>query len=169
MRLCRSLLVLLLLSSAGQASSEMLVGYAFVNGISGLNLEWAGQRNTVYAVPGTYLNDEGLSDKWRWVAGFRHRIDRGYTNINGFYTGLMLGDLGGEKRYERLGAGFEIGHQWVKEYTRTTLSAGVAVLEPLDCGDYLAESSCNTQEERDKNDLDAEPGLILSLTISLRR
>ena len=169
MRLCRSLLVLMLLSSAGQASSEMLIGYAFVNGINGLNLEWAGQRNTVYAVPGTYLDDGGLSDDWRWVAGFRHRIDRGYTNINGFYTGLMVWDLGGEKRYERLGAGFEVGHQWVKEYTRTTLSAGVAVLESLDCQDYLRSSSCDSVEEREQNDLDVEPGLILSLTISLRR
>jgi hypothetical protein len=169
MRLRRSLFAMLLLVCTGQASSEVLIGYAFVNGINGLNLEWAGQRNTVYVVPGTYLVDGGLSDDWRWVAGVRHRIDRGYTNINGFYTGLMFGDLGSEAKYERLGAGFEIGHQWVKEYTRTTLSAGVAVLEKLDCADYRRATACDTVEERERNDKDMEPGLILSLTISLRR
>lgn len=169
MRLYRSLLAAMLLSVAGQASSEVFVGYAFVNGISGLNLEWAGQRNSVYVIPGTYLVDGGLSDKWRWVAGVRHRIDRGYTNVSGFYTGLMVGDLAGESRYERLGAGFEIGHQWVKEYTRTTLSGGVAALESLDCSDYRGATSCNTEQKRKDNALDMEPGLILSLTISLRR
>ena len=169
MRLHRSLLAALLLSVAGQASSEMLVGYAFVNGISGLNLEWAGQRNSVYVVPGTYLVDGGLSDKWRWVAGVRHRIDRGYTNVSGYYTGLMVGDLAGEHRYERLGAGFEIGHQWVKEYTRITLSGGVAALQSLDCSDYRRAVFCDTAQERKDNALDMEPGLILGLTISLRR
>jgi hypothetical protein len=169
MRLYRSLFAALLLSVAGQASSEMLVGYAFVNGINGLNLELAGERNTVYAVPGTYLADSGLSDNWTWVAGFRHRIDRGYTNVSGYYTGMMFGDLAGEHRYKRLGAGFEIGHQWVKEYTRTTLSGGVAVLEGLSCSDYLPAVSCNTATKRQDNELGVEPGLILSLTISLRR
>jgi len=169
MRLYRSLFAALLLSVAGQASSEMLVGYAFVNGINGLNLEWAGQRNTVYVVPGTYLANSGLSDKWRWVAGFRHRIDRGYTNVSGYYTGMMVGDLGGEHRYERLGVGFEIGHQWVKEYTRTTISGGVAALESLSCSDYRRATSCNTAQKRQDSALDVEPALILGLTISLRR
>lgn len=169
MRLRRVLPALLLLSLTGQAWSETLVGYAFVNGINGLNLEWAGQRNSLYVVPGTYIRDRGLDDKWRWVTGFRHRIDRGYTNVSGYYTGLMLGDLGGESRYERLGAGFEIGHQWVKDYTRTTLSAGFAVLESLDCADYSSPAACADPDDRAARDKDVEPGLILSLTISLRR
>ena len=45
----------------------------------------------------------------------------------------------------------------------------MAVLESLDCQDYLRSSSCDSVEEREQNDLDVEPGLILSLTISLRR
>jgi hypothetical protein len=169
MRLRRLLPVALLLTLSAPASSEVLVGYAFVNGISGLNLEWAGQRNTVYAIPGSYLVDGGLSDSWRWVAGFRHRIDRGYTNVTGYYTGVMVGDLGGESRYERLGAGFEIGHQWVREFTRTTLSGGVAVLQELKCSDYRSETFCSNEDRRESAHLDMEPGLILSLTISLRR
>ena len=169
MRLRRVLPAMLLLSLTGQAWSETLIGYAFVNGINGLNLEWAGERNSLYVVPGTHLNNSGLNEKWRWVTGFRHRIDRGYTNVSGYYTGMMLGDLGGEKRYERLGVGFEVGHQWVKEYTRTTLSAGFAVLESLDCEDYAVAAACVDPEDREARDLDVEPGLILSVTISLRR
>jgi len=165
----RRFLAVSLLLIAGQSHSEVLVGYGFVNGISGLNLEWAGERNSFYVMPGTYLVGGGLSEKYRWIAGMRHRIDRGYTNINGFYTGAMVGDLGGESRYERLGLGFEVGHQWVREYTRTTLSGGLALLQKLDCDDYRAANECNTPEQRDDNALDMEPGVIIGLTISLRR
>jgi hypothetical protein len=169
MSLRRSLLAAVLLLSASYSHAEMLVGYAFVNGISGLNLEWATKRNSYYVVPGTYLVDGGLSDDWRWVAGFRHRIDRGFTNISGYYTGVIVGDLGGESAYERLGVGFEIGHQWVTEYLRTTVGAGVAVLEEKECSDYRTDAFCSSETRREQAKLDVEPGLILTLTISLRR
>jgi hypothetical protein len=161
-------LVCLILLLSSPAMAEKLIGFGYVNSLVGVNLEWAFERNTVYALPGFNIDyggsessnddivteDEGglQTDDFRWILGMRHRIEGGSTASDGFFTGVMVGDLGGRQQYERLGVGGELGYQWVKDYTRWTLSAGLAGLEE--------------QEERN---LDAEPEAFLSLTISLRR
>lgn len=170
MFLRRSLMALFLsFGLAGAAHAEFLIGLAHIGGITGPNLEWAAKRHTLYAVPGVHLGSGGLEDDVRWVAGSRFRLDRGFTNTSGFYSGVMLGDMGGERTYERLGVGLEIGHQWVKEYVRTTVSATLAVTEELKCGDYLSSAQCDTPEKRKLNDKDMEPSLLLGITISLRK
>ena len=146
-----ALCALLLLPALSQA--ELLLGIGYVNGMVGPNLEWAWQRHTAYVQPGAHLGDYGLEDdELRWVAGMRYRIDQGTTVTSGFFTGLMVGDLGGERQYERLGIGGELGHQWVGNYLRLTISGGMAVLEEL--------------RERD---LDVEPQFLLGVTLSVRR
>jgi len=145
-----ALCALLLLPVLSRA--ELLVGIGYMNGVVGPNLEWAWQRNTAYVLPGAHLGNQGLEDDFRWVAGMRHRIDRGTTVTSGFFTGAMVGDLGGEKHYERLGVGGELGHQWVGNFLRLTVSGGIALLEEL-------------KEE----DLDMEPQLTIGVTLSLRR
>ncbi|MCK0538434.1 hypothetical protein [Alcanivorax quisquiliarum] len=146
-----ALCALLLLPALSQA--ELLLGIGYVNGMVGPNLEWAWQRHTAYVQPGAHLGDYGLEDdELRWVAGMRYRIDQGTTVTSGFFTGLMVGDLGGERQYERLGIGGELGHQWMGNYLRLTISGGMAVLEEL--------------RERD---LDVEPQFLLGVTLSVRR
>lgn len=146
-----ALCALLLLPALSQA--ELLLGIGYVNGMVGPNIEWAWQRHTAYVQPGAHLGDYGLEDdELRWVAGMRYRLDRGTTVTSGFFTGFMVGDLGGERQYERLGVGGELGHQWVGNYLRLTISGGMALLEELS-----------------ERDLDAEPQFVLGVTLSVRR
>lgn len=162
-----SLLVLLPLSAT---ADEALIGLGYLNGLVGLNLEWAKEKNSFYALPSTYIGSGGAEDdEFRWVAGWRHKMERGRMDESGFYLGLLAGDLGGEKHYERLGAGVELGHQWVKDYTRWTLSGAVGVLESLDCSDYRSSAGCNSVKKQDQYELDAEPTAILGISVSLRR
>lgn len=148
----RILLLVVTLMLAPASLAEGLIGYAFVNNINGVNLEWAFERNSVYVVPGVFFDSGGAdTEEVRWAAGFRHRIDEGTMDTSGFYTGLMAGDLDGRRQYDRLGAGGELGHQWVTDNTRWTLSAGLVALEE--------------QEERE---LDAEPEVFFAFSVSLR-
>lgn len=143
--------LVLLLSSPVMA--EGLIGFAYVNNLNAINLEWAFKRNTVYVASGAHTGTNGLeTDDIRYVAGARHIINDGATDKSGFYTGFMGGDLGGRKQYERLGVGGELGYQWVTDYTRWTLSGGLAVLEEI--------------EERN---LEKEPEAFLGFSISLRK
>ena len=148
-----SLFCLLWLAMAGAARADVLVGIAHVDGLTGLNLEYMGERTSWYTVLGSHTGTSGQeTDDFRWQAGFRKRLERAPAASPGFYAGLTVGDLGGRKQYERLGAGFELGHQWLTTYTRTTVSGGFAVLEEI--------------EERE---LDVEPGMFLGISWSLRR
>ena len=170
MLLRRCLLLVSLVGLSSAATAEKLIGIAFVSGLTGVNLEWAGERTSYYGMFGSHFDDGGLDTSVRWVAGFRHRLDGGFTNTSGFYIGGMAGDLGADKDYERLGAGFEVGYQWVKSHTRITLGGGVAVLEQLDCSDRFDNPAlCDSADEIEQREEEAEPGVILSLTISLRR
>jgi len=162
-----SFLVLLPLSAA---ADDALIGIGYLNGLVGLNLEWATEKNSFYGMPAYYVDSSGLdTEEFRWVAGWRRKMERGLMSEKGFYTGLMAGDLGGERHYERLGAGVELGHQWVKPYSRWTVSAAVGVLEALECGEYRGIRACDSEEERDRYDLDIEPVVVLGVSFSLRR
>ena len=57
----------------------------------------------------------------------------------------------------------------MKPYSRWTVSAAVGALEALECADYKAEFRCDTEEERDQNDLDVEPVVVLGVSYSFRR
>ena len=163
-------LLLVLLLAPGLSRAELLVGIGFLNGVVGPNIEWAGRHTSYWVLPGAHLGNQGFQDDdWRWAVGLRHQLEGGTTVTNGFFTGLLLGDLGGEKRYRRLGIGAELGHQWVGNYVRLTTSAGLAILEPLDCGDYRPSNQCSSEAQRRRHDLDPEPQLTLGITLSLRR
>ena len=135
------------------ARAEFLIGLANIANLTGPNLEWAGDHSSYYFVPAFEQKSTGLSeDDFRWIAGMRHRMERGYTSTNGFYTGLIAGDLGGKNDYSRLGAGAELGYQWVKQYTRITVGSSLIMLEAIP-----------------EEDLKEEPSVVLGITLSLRK
>ena len=148
------LVFLLLCIIPFSARAEILIGPSSVNSVVGPTFEWAGQHSSFYAVYGGHIARGGwdVVDDPRWVVGSRHRLDRGSTAESGFYGGVVVGDLGGRRQYERLGAGGEIGYQWVGEFVRLTMSSGLAVLEE--------------QEQRDN---DVTPGLIMGISLMIRR
>ena len=154
MNLFRIVLLPALLLCAVSARAEMLIGIGAVSRVVGLNLEWAGEHNSYYVMPGMLLKRGGLSeDNVRWVAGMRHRLERGLMNTSGFYSGVQVGNYGeGSYSVDRHGAGFELGHQWVKEYTRIGLGAALLYME-----------------EVEEEELDAEPRVLLGINISLRK
>lgn len=153
MNLFRFLLLPILLVCTLSARAEVLVGIANVSNITGLNLEWAGDHNSYYVVPGMELKGGGLDDnRFRWVVGMRHRLDRAYMSTSGFFSGLQLGNYEGVGRYDRLGAGPELGYQWVKDYTRIGLSSALLYMEAVP-----------------EADINAEPNVVLGITISLRK
>ena len=166
----RWLLSLLAMLPFQAQADDALIGIGYLNGLVGLNLEWVTTQNSFFALPAFYVDSSGLdTEEFRWVVGWRHKMERGMMDESGFYTGLMGGDLGGERHYERLGVAFELGHQWVKPYSRWTVSGAVGVLEALECGEYRGVRSCDTDEERDRYDLDVEPAVVLGVSYSFRR
>lgn len=148
----RTLLIVLLLSTAGAVRAEILVGLTQLDELTGLNLEWAGDHNSVYVMPAAERSSGGFKSKLRWAAGFRHRLEGGLTSNSGFYAGLIAGDIGGDKEYVRYGGGGELGHQWTRPGLRITASAALVVLEEL------------PEEE-----LETEPAVLMSVSFSLRR
>lgn len=148
----RTLLIFVLLSLGGTLRAEILVGVAQIDELTGLNLEWAGEHNSFYAIPAVERSSGGFKDTFRWAAGFRHRLDGGLTSSNGFYAGLIVGDLGGDKHYIRYGGGGELGFQWIKPGARITASAALVALEAV------------PEEE-----LKEEPAVLLGVSFALRR
>lgn len=141
---------LLGLSLAAQA--ELLIGLGHVEKLTGPSIEWAGEHNSFYAMPAYKINGNGINtDELRWVAGIRHRLERGLTSESGFYSGFIVGDFG-KHRYERLGAGLQLGHQWVKQYTRIAIDGGMVALERDPVLNFRTE-----------------PLFILGVTLSLRK
>lgn len=150
--------------------ADGLVGIGYQNGLVGLNLEWMTEHRSFYGMPAFYVGSGGLdTDEFRWIVGMRKKMERGQMAENGFFTGMLAGDFGGDRHHERLGVGLELGHQWVKPYSRWTVSASLGVMEPQDCDDYKQAFECDTEEERDRNDLDVEPVVTLGASFSLRR
>jgi hypothetical protein len=132
-----------------------LLGIAYVDNIVGLNLEWATSQSSFYVVPGVRVNQStGGAQKTsvRFVAGMRHRLDKGGMDDDGFFVGLIGGDLGGSADHRRNGYGGELGYQLVAKYTRWTVSGGLVVLD--------ADKSRN---------LNNEPAAVLGVSISLRK
>lgn len=136
------------------AQGELLIGVGQVNGVVGPNLEWGFEHSSIYAIPGGQITSAGWNapDDFRWVVGARRRIDQGQTTTSGFFAGAMVGDLGAESRFERLGVGGEFGYQWVTPYLRWTLSSGVAILEDLE-----------------EKQADTAPLVIFGASVSFRR
>ncbi len=65
-----SFLVLLPLSAA---ADDALIGIGYLNGLVGLNLEWATEKNSFYGMPAYYVDSSGLdTEEFRWVAGRTH-------------------------------------------------------------------------------------------------
>lgn len=154
LNLFRIVLLPLLLLSAISVRAEVLIGIGAVSSVVGMNLEWAGERSSLYVMPGMDLRSEGLSeDNVRWVAGMRRRLERGLMSTSGFYSGFQVGNYGEPpSEADRHGAGFELGHQWVKEFTRIGLGASLLYME-----------------EVEEENLDAEPRVLLGINISLRK
>ena len=94
----RWLLSFLALLPLSAAADDALIGIGYLNGLVGLNLEWATEKNSFYGMPAYYVDSSGLdTEEFRWVAGWRRKMERGLMSEKGFYTGLMAGDLGGER------------------------------------------------------------------------
>ena len=73
----RWLLSFLMLMPVPAVADDLLIGLGYLNGLAGLNLEWATEHNSFYAMPSVYLDSGGLdTDEPRWVAGWRHQMEQ---------------------------------------------------------------------------------------------
>ena len=88
----RWLLSFLMLMPLPAVADDLLIGLGYLNGLAGVNLEWATEHNSFYAMPAMYLDSGGFdTDEPRWVAGWRRKMERGLMSESGFFTGLMAG------------------------------------------------------------------------------
>lgn len=126
-RLAFSVLLAMLLPAAAQA--EFWLGVGVDGGIAGINIEVANDRGSAWILVGAYQSSTGfeLFDEMTAVAGVR-RYQTGYSQ-NGYFAGLFLGDVDGSDGEPRLGAGGELGYQWLTDNLRMTLQAGMALAE----------------------------------------
>ncbi len=153
----RRLLLGLLCLLSVPASAGGLYGIALMEHVVGVNLEWTTTHNSFYIIPGVYFNQStgGAGGELRWVAGFRHKLE-GTMNDDGFYVGLLGGDLGdGSSWHRRRGYGGEIGYQFVTKHTRWTLDGGIVILEH---DGYSQEHQVNK----------TEPSIVLGVSLSIR-
>ena len=83
----RWLLSFLMLMPLPAVADDLLIGLGYLNGLAGVNLEWATEHNSFYAMPAMYLDSGGFdTDEPRWVAGWRRKMERGLMSESGFFT-----------------------------------------------------------------------------------
>ncbi len=56
----RWLLSFLMLMPLPAVADDLLIGLGYLNGLAGVNLEWATEHNSFYAMPAMYLDREWL-------------------------------------------------------------------------------------------------------------
>lgn len=109
------------------AQAEVYLGLTADGELIGVNIEMAGSVGSVYAVLGTYQGKTGYEfENLTGIVGLR-RFHEGAYNESSFFGGIFLGDVDGGSNYTRLGAGGEVGYQWVTTNLRMTLHAGMAL------------------------------------------
>ncbi len=112
---------------AAPAHAGMYVGLTADGELVGVNIEFAGSVGSVYAVLGTYQGKTGYEfENLTGIVGLR-RFQDGAYNESSFFGGIFIGDVDGGPAYTRLGAGGEVGYQWVTTNLRMTLHAGMAL------------------------------------------
>lgn len=148
----------LLLASA-PARAEMYLGLTADGQLLGVNIEFAGAVGSAYVVLGAYEANTGYEfENLTAIIGLR-RFQGGKYKESSFFGGIFLGDVDGGPSYTRLGAGGEVGYQWVTENLRTTLHAGMALV-----GEASGEGAPVTSSAS----ASIQPSPLLGASVSLR-
>lgn len=155
----------LLVSAFASADTTHYAGVGIYNGMVNANYELSFDTSAVVVRIGRYLqeaNDPALN------LSYRHYLNA-EKNVSDFFVGAVAGQIESERIYNkdfnRLGAGIEVGYQWVSEFTKITASMGVGAAESVEhtVNVGTAESPSYLTKE-----LEMEPGLMAGVSIALR-
>lgn len=141
-----------------QSTKDLYVGVGLFSDMLNVNVEKVTDLGNFMLRAGRFKNlDEGLSVNMSWRRPVDPDANDDYNgNTTGYYVGAFAGQLAtdvlGKERVQRVGAGFEMGHHWVSEYTRAEVTVGLGAMK--------AEKS-GTQE------LKMEPTIFFSFNIAL--
>lgn len=123
-----SMIATVLVLFAAPARAEFLLGIVAANELMGTNFEWAGEASSTYVVLGTYQDKTGFNvENLTGYLGHR-RYAGGLFHKSTFFGGFYVGDLAGGPTYNRIGAGGEVGYQWLTDNLRVSVQAGVALI-----------------------------------------
>lgn len=155
MRVLALLALLSALSVPSPAKAEVLLGLMTSNGLNGVNVEWVKDDNgSFWLLAGAYQASTGFEpENLTALLGMRRFLEGKYGA--GMFGGFFAGDVDGGTRHNRLGAGGEIGYQWLTKNLRSTLQAGVALAGEAS-GDAPPEGS------------DIRPVLVVGASVSMR-
>lgn len=141
-----------------QSTKELYVGVGLFSDMLNVNVEKVTDLGNFMLRVGRFKNlDEGVSVNMSWRRPIDPDVNDVYNgNTTGYYVGAFAGQLASEvlgtERIQRIGAGFEMGHHWVTEYTRAEVTVGLGAMK--------AEVS-GTQE------LKMEPTIFFGFNIAL--
>lgn len=137
------------------ARPEVLVGVTMNSGLNGINIDVAGDFGDAWILLGAYQAATGFElESLTAVAGYRSYLTGKY-NESGFFAGVFAGDVDGGPTYNRVGAGGEIGYQWITSNLRMTLHSGVAIAGEATGGNVITST-------------DPQPVAIIGASASLR-
>lgn len=141
-----------------QSTNDLYVGVGLFSDMLNVNVETVTDLGNFMFRVGRFKNlDEGVSVNMSWRRPVDLDVNDTYNgNTTGYYVGAFAGQLAtemlGNERIQRVGAGFEMGHHWVKEYTRSEVTVGLGAMK--------AEKN-GTQEHK------MEPTIFFSFNIAL--
>lgn len=108
------------------------LGVGLFNDMLNLNVETVTDWGNFLVRAGTFGDGEAYGFNLSW----RKPLQGDDPRATGYYAGLFGGHVVGEHLYAsdelRLGAGIELGHHWVSDYTRFELTVGLGAAEPLE-------------------------------------
>ncbi len=121
---------------ADDGPDDFYLGIGMFNDMLNVNMEFVSEDWGNIAVRVGQFRDtgEGIAGNvsWRKPLTSDNPKEDGY--FIGVFAGQVVGDsLAGEK-YNRLGAGAEMGFHWVNDHTRKVFSVGIGAAEPLEEG-----------------------------------
>lgn len=162
---CFVLSASLLVGASAVAETTHYVGVGVYNGLVNANYELSFDTSSVVVRVGEYLqeaNDPAINLSYR-------RYLNAEKNVSDFFIGGVVGHIESERIYgkdfNRLGAGIEVGYQWVSEFTKITASMGVGAAEAVEhrVNVGTAESPSYLTKK-----LDMEPGPMAGISIALK-
>jgi opacity protein-like surface antigen len=122
-------------AAAPAITHDLYVGVGLFDELMHVNVETVTRWGNFMLRAGRFHKIEPLAVNMSW----RKPLDSDDGNATGFYAGFFGGQIIGEEIDEearmRLGAGAEMGYQWVREYTRSEITVGLGAAEAIKEGD----------------------------------
>lgn len=118
------------------------LGVGMFDDMVNVNVEAVTRWGNFIVRAGTFKNiNTGISTN----VGWRKPLSGGDPHDSGYFIGLfggqVMGDNIGDKSFQRIGGGAELGYHWVNDYTRKEISVGLGSAQSETYGTRTLEAA----------------------------